>query len=324
VYTRDRSGQLTPVASYPTGGRGKGAGLGSQGAVVLSPGGSLLFAVNAGSNDVSMFLARGRELTLIDRIASGGEQPISVTYRRGLLYVLNSPNLSGFVVERWGLRPLEGSTQPLDASAAPVQIAFDPSGTLLVVTEKAGNAIVTFQVAENGRAGPGLAHPSAGTTPFGFAFPHEHIGPFSRERLIVSDAFGGAPNASAVSSYSLFGSGRIETKTAIAPTTQTAACWVVTTANGRYAYTSNTGSGSVSGFAIGRDGTLAPLNGDGRTGVTGDGSSPIDMAIAGDFLYAVDSGTHRISGFRVGSDGGLSPIAGTDGLPDAAVGLAAR
>ena len=58
VWDRADDGSLTPAGSYATGGLGSGAGLGSQGAIILSKDNRWLFAVNAGSNDISSF--RGR------------------------------------------------------------------------------------------------------------------------------------------------------------------------------------------------------------------------------------------------------------------------
>jgi 6-phosphogluconolactonase (cycloisomerase 2 family) len=98
----------------------------------------------------------------------------------------------------------------------------------------------------------------------------------------------------------------------------------VVTKNGRFTYTSNTGSASISGYRVGHDGSLALLDADGVTGQTGPG--PIDMALTRSSrqLYSLNSGDGTISGFRVGADGSLSPIGGASGLPAAATGLAAR
>src|SRR3954453_14492895 len=49
------NGVLVPAGTYPTGGAGLGAGLGSQGAVTLSADETRLAVVNAGSDDVSVF-----------------------------------------------------------------------------------------------------------------------------------------------------------------------------------------------------------------------------------------------------------------------------
>ena len=52
-FERGFDGSLTQVASFLTGGAGTGAGLGSQGA--LDPTHDLLLAVNAGSDELSVF-----------------------------------------------------------------------------------------------------------------------------------------------------------------------------------------------------------------------------------------------------------------------------
>lgn len=62
-----------------------------------------------------------------------------------------------------------------------------------------------------------------------------------------------------------------------APTYQFAACWLVVTDNGRFAYTANAASASISGFSIGVDGSLSLLNAHGVTGVAGAGAA--DMAL---------------------------------------------
>src|SRR5439155_6940918 len=128
------------------------------------------------------------------------------------------------------------------------------------------------------------------------------------DHLIVSEAFAGAIDQSAVSSYEV--DDTVEPITVSAGTTETAACWIVVTGNGRFAYTSNTGSGSISVYRLGHDGELSLLDADGRTGVTGPG--PIDLALSrgSRFLYSLNSGDHTISGFRVGADGSLTPIGG--------------
>src|ERR1700758_3353147 len=101
VYRRDSSGNLTYSSSVPTGGTGAGTGsdpLSSQGSLTLESG--LLFAVNAGSNDVSMFAVRGADLVLLDRKPSGGQKPVSIAVNGIHVYVVNAggtPNVSGFI-----------------------------------------------------------------------------------------------------------------------------------------------------------------------------------------------------------------------------------
>src|SRR2546423_5091107 len=51
VFRRESDGSLSPAGRFTTGGTGTGAGLGSQGAVVLH--GDRLFAVDAGSDQIT-------------------------------------------------------------------------------------------------------------------------------------------------------------------------------------------------------------------------------------------------------------------------------
>jgi 6-phosphogluconolactonase (cycloisomerase 2 family) len=100
---------------------------------------------------------------------------------------------------------------------------------------------------------------------------------------------------------------------------------VVVTANGRYAYTTNAGSGSVSGYAVGRDGHLRLLDADGQTGLTGPGSGPADAALSrnSQFLYVLAGGSHQVVAFQIQADGSLRHL-GQVSVPAGAVGLAAR
>lgn len=330
VFDRTVDGMLGEAVSYATGGTGTGGGLGNQGALVLSRNGRWLFTVNAASNDISVFAVEPTGLRFVDIIGSGGVMPISLTVDKNLLYVLNAggsagaeDNISGFIVAQDGtLLPLPGSTRQLSAASTdPAQIAFTPDSNVLVVTEKATNNILTYTVGPDGYAtGPNIYF-SAGTTPFGFAFG-------KRGQLFVSEAFGGAPGASAVSSYIVHPDGVLELVSPSVGTTQTAACWVVVTKGGRFAYDTNAGSGSVSGFRIGFDGAITLLDADGRTGVTGDGTAPLDMALStnGKYLYTLNSGDSTIGAFLVDGKGGLTLIEAdaAAGLPAGANGLAAQ
>jgi 6-phosphogluconolactonase (cycloisomerase 2 family) len=322
IFTRAANGTLTPAGTVSTDGLGTGGGLGNQGGLVLSEGNRFLFAVNAGSNEISVLRLRPQGLSLVDVVPSGGEMPISLTVHRRLLYVLNAGgdgNITGFRIRSNGqLAPISDSTRPLSgAGVGPAQIQFSPDGDLLVVTEKNTNLIDTYTVGANGRANGPTPQPSAGQTPFGFAFG-------GRERLFVSEAFGGAVDQSAVSSYGVADNGDLTALDPSVGTTETAACWVVVTPNNRFVYTTNTGSGSISGYHIAPDGDLTLLDEDGRTGVTGDGSSPIDAAIGGRrFLYVLLAGTDSIAVFQIESDGSLTSLPGVDGLPDGSNGLAA-
>jgi len=315
VFDRAADGTLTAAGSYSTGGLGTGAGLGSQGSIILSRGGQRLFAVNAGSNSISELRVTHEGLQLVATVGSGGSTPISLTYLHHLLYVLNAGgagNITGFVAKGNSLTPLAGSTRPLGAgSSGPAQVSFTPSGDALVVTEKTSQTIDTYAVGKSGVAGSPVVSPSAGATPFGFDFDQHG-------NLLVSEAGGSA------SSYAV-GSGGATVISGAVPTHQGAPCWLIASKDGRFAYTANAGSGTISGFSVAENGVIALLDSNGVTANLGVGSHPLDEAVSanGRFLYNLTDGKHEITGFLLGEDGSLTQVGAIGGLPVGADGLAA-
>jgi 6-phosphogluconolactonase len=157
---------------------------------------------------------------------------------------------------------------------------------------------------------------SSTPTPFGFSVGKEGI-------IYVSEAAGGAPGASVVSSYHVNENGTIELVTGSVSAGQTAACWVAATANEKYIYASNTGSSNLSSFTPVK-GQLSVL--EAVAGTTGAGSATIDAALSvnSKFLYVLSSGVNTITVFEVASDGGLDQVQTVTGLPASTVGMAAK
>jgi len=323
VWERASNGALVAVGAVPTGGTGTGTGLGSQGALTLSGNHRWLYAVNPGSDEVSVFRVHGTHLTLVEVASSGGDMPISVTARGRLVYVLNAGgdgNIQGFRRAHSGiLDPIPGSNEPLSQAApAPAQIGFSPDRERLVVTEKGTNRITFYEVGPDGAASSPHWRSSSGETPFGFEFTRDGT-------LVVSEAFGGAPDASVTSSYRFRPNGNLRIVDGSVATTETAACWVAITGDGRYAYVTNTGSGSVSGYRISGNGELTLLDTDGVTASTGAGSSPLDAAFdrSSEHLYVLLAGTDEIAILGAMADGSLDHLGAVTSLPNGAVGLAA-
>ena len=321
VYARAADGTLSFFKSFSTGGAGMGTGpdpLGSQGALVLGRWGRLLFAVNAGSNDISVFEVHGLRLRLLDKEPSWGKMPVSIAVHGRLVYVLNAggtPNIQGFLITPFGgrLLHLNGSARDLagGTSASAAEIAFSPDGDVLMVTEKGTNKLDTWSVDDFGYAHHPKTTDSSGATPFGFTFVHRFA--------IVSEA-----GPSALSSYEVDDDGELELQTASLGDTQAANCWVIATRDGHYAYTTNTGTGTISSYLVSRDGSLSLLNA--IAGNTGAGTAPIDMALSNDsrFLYVRDGLKGMVDGFEVADDGSLTPVGSAGGVPPGAQGLAAR
>src|SRR5881296_1982082 len=315
VFARGADGRLTAAGTVSTGGTGTGASLGSQSAVTLSDDGRWLFAVNAGSNDVSVFSVSPAGLALASRTASGGTLPISLTVHGNVLYVLNAGgdgNISGFTLGSSGaLTPIAGATLALSGSnVGPAEVQFSPDGNSLVVTEKNTNRLDLYAVDANGVASGPTTTASAGATPFGFAFGHRH-------ELFVSEAAGSA------SSYVLDARGIVTLVSGAVSTHRGAPCWAVVTADGRFGFTGN-GAGSVSAFAIAPDGAISLVDADGGTAVIGAGVNDIALSNNSRYLYVLQtSGAQAIHAFRVQADGHLTALGPIAGLPAGTRGLAA-
>jgi 6-phosphogluconolactonase len=310
VFDRAASGALTFAGTTEIGGKGSGSNLGSQGSLILSSTKQLLFAVDAGSNQISVVaVGANGQLTPVSVSSSGGVDPVSLTSTGSRLYVVNAgdsshaANVTGFQVASDGsLHPIANSTQPLSAAnPAPAEIHANPGGGTLIVTEKTTNMIDSYRIRSNGSLSQPTFTPSTGSEPFGFAF-----NPVQTSQFVVSDAFGGAPNAGAVTAYQLH-NGKVTLEEGPVADNQTAPCWVAITSNGSFAYTANTGSGTVSGYSIGQNGALTLLS---SNASTGSGSLPGELGLAENsrLLYVLDPGTATLSAFRVQNNGSLLPV----------------
>jgi 6-phosphogluconolactonase len=95
---RNQDGSLTRLEEVSTGGLGSGPiplpppiggpnPLDSQDALIATPNGRFLLAVNPGSNEVSVLDIRGEGLVLTDKVSSNGEFPVSLSIHGNLVYV---------------------------------------------------------------------------------------------------------------------------------------------------------------------------------------------------------------------------------------------
>ncbi|MEY2917817.1 MAG: hypothetical protein RIS73_1531 [Bacteroidota bacterium] len=321
-YVRAFDGKLTYSTAYATGGTGTGGGLGNQGAVILKEDDdNVLLAVNPGSNSISSFNVSGNGLQLRSTVNSGGMRPVSITQHDNIVYVLNAGgtgNISGFKLGNNNkLTPIANSERALSSSASgAAQISFVNEGRVLVITEKATNKIITYTVNEWGM--PGTMHfiTSANATPFGFDAG-------KNGNIFVSEAAGGAAGASTLSSYHVYNNGVITLTEGPVGANQSAACWVVITDNGKYAYTTNTASNNISNFNVSRNtGNLSVNTAIAATTDMG----PIDAALSNNskYLYIVNTGSHTIGAYAVANNGSLSSVQIIAGLPVGSTGLAAR
>ncbi|MEY9853295.1 DNA-binding beta-propeller fold protein YncE [Leifsonia sp. EB41] len=306
AYDRAGDGSLHQAGTYPTGGLGGAlAGsvvdhLASQGSLVLDRG--LLYAVNAGSNTVTVFAVHGDQLVRREVIGSGGTFPVSVTAHGGLVYVLNARaggSVQGFVrvadflvrIPVWN-RPLGlDPTLTPEFTHTPGQVAFTPDGSKVVVTTKGNSsAIDVFGVDRLGGLSAHLVtnvEPNA--VPFAVSFD-------AGGNLVVTEA-----NTNAVATFAIAPSGAV-TPIANAATGQAATCWIVR--DGSAFYASNAASATLSGYLDAGAGGLTAL------GNTATGAGTVDATVTADgrYLYVQTGAAGVVDGFRVNPGGGLTSV----------------
>jgi 6-phosphogluconolactonase len=344
----------------------------------------------------SFRVGRDGALTFADRVFSGGLFPNSLTVRKrdrddddrgrghdedrndrgDLLYVLNAggpepsaaicqvtpdtantPNVTGFRVDRAGhMNPID-STQPIDPGPptgsgencpptlfpfetrcglnapsfprSPAEVRFTPSGDQLLVTVKGTNSIYVFRIDEDGRAGdhPTITQASPPAVPSFFGFTFDKKG-----RLLVAELFGSGTTvptlgAGALSSFTITGNGHLQSISSHVNDGGTAACWIaLEPINGRFAFVANNlGDFRISSYTVANSGAVT-LNGN---GIAATGAGPNDLAVAHEgsnsWLYVVNALTGTVGAFHINGDGSLTPIMGGGGLPASrsAQGLAA-
>jgi len=317
AYKRNSDGSLTEGQTFPTGGRGSGGlsdPLGSQGSLTLTTNHFFLLAVNAGSGEISVFGVLGDHLFLASKTPCGGSEPVAVAEHGDLVYVVNAggtSNVTGFRLDFDGrLTPIPNSTTFLTtANSGASSLSFSPDGHFLLVTEKLTNNVDAFAVHTDGTLSAIVVNSIAAPGLFGVLFaPNGTV-------LVTATGPSGSTGDSTISSFAVHSNGTLSVTSASVPTDATATCWHVVTPDGHFVYTSNPGSGTISGFKLATNGSLTPIDST-IVATLPAGSSNLDIGITADgkFLYTLDAGTGKVSIFAVNADGTLTSLGEVAGL----------
>lgn len=357
VFHRAPDGRLSRAGSVATGGTGSGSFEDTSNGLVLGSAQGeaapnnligahkLLFATNAGSNTISVFRVHGADLELVEVQNSRGEKPVSVTVNRGLLYVLNSgefnddliddegkvipncttgrlPSVTGFRVHSSGrLTPIPNSTRRLsgDRFSGCAQVSFDPSGRVLVVTERtavnppsannrvpAGDEglINSFVVNDDGTLGQHRLIDATGQGPFGFTFNKYGA-------LLTTEQFDGpdGPGRGAAAGYLVNANGTLERTSGSVANGGTDTCWFVVTDDGRYGFTTSFfPDARISSYRVRPNGSLRLLDATANTGKVRKGASDMSLSRDSKYLYQLNSFNGTINAFAVGDDASLEFI----------------
>jgi 6-phosphogluconolactonase (cycloisomerase 2 family) len=308
---------LRRKGTYRTGGKGGVLNgsvadhVASQGALALDRDRNLLYAVNAGSDTLTVFGVHGESLSRLQVISTGGDFPVSVTSHGNAVYVLNARDggsIQGYLrlgsrlvkVVSWHRNlNLPITTDSNEFTHTPGQIPFTPDGNRLIVTTKAStNTVEVFGV--DRLSGPS-SRPAAtvldGAVPFAVDFD-------SAGRAVIAEA---GPNA--VATFTINRDNKLTQVSSIA-TGQAATCWIAG-ANGVF-YASNAGSGSVTAVQDSH-GTLT------AQGNTATAAGSVDVATSpdGSRLYTQGGADGTLVSFKIGNHGALSPL-GSVTVPNSA------
>ncbi len=334
AFARGMDGSLTKMGTFPTGGKGTGVKrlpkmeadngidpLVSNASLLLSCNGRMLFACNAGSGTVTCFqVGMDGKPVAVGMTATGGTGPNGVAMHGDLVYVANAGNpakaeaasVVGFRCDPNGkLVMLSDSARPLsDTKAHPAHAVFSPKGDFLLVTELMTNKITVYRVGASGQLSKPAAMDSCGKDPFGVCF----TGPY---RFVVTEAQGGAKmggkEKGSVSAYMLGTDGMVTPVSKEVGNKQTAPCWAQATCDGRFVFSSNTDSGTISCYMLNAEDGSLKLGKEVAAMMKpekGETSGPTDSGLSrdGKFFYQLYAGTGTVAAYRIEKNGDLTLI----------------
>jgi Lactonase, 7-bladed beta-propeller len=323
-HSDGRLSQRGTVATGGLGGQSQGAAvdeLASQDSLVYDASHRLLFAVNAGSDSLSVLSDQGSHLRLVQVLSSGGTFPDSVAVHGDLVYVLDAGGhgtVTGYRILADRLFPLPGSSRSLSLAnttppnflTSPGQVGFSPDGSELIVTTKAStSSLDLFGVGLSGllSAQPTVT-PDPGNVPFSFTSTPSG-------QLAVAEA-----GNSTLHVYAFGPDSSVTSLSPSVPDGQAALCWI--TAAGGFYYVANAGSNDISAYSVSSNGTPSLV---GTTGVVATtDAGPIDMASSSDgrVLYVEAGGAGAVDEFAVAADGSLTDLGSVAGLGAGIEGIA--
>jgi 6-phosphogluconolactonase (cycloisomerase 2 family) len=226
--------------------------------LIENPEGTLLFAVNSGSNSIAVFFINSDgSLTAVDGspFPSGGSDPVSLGLNGNILTVVNKdqdpaqndnlvlPNYTTFSVSRNGaLTPIPGSTVSVAYGSSPSQALIASRGSVVFGADFLGGLLQSFRLDEDGRLrqNPPQALPDSVFT--GQTAPHGPLGMRTYPNLPI--LYVDITLISEVAVYTYDRRGKLSFVRAVTDS-GAAPCWAVVNRAGTRLYATNTGDNSI-------------------------------------------------------------------------------
>jgi 6-phosphogluconolactonase (cycloisomerase 2 family) len=268
AFRNDGSGSPVFLGSTPAGGRGVYDGTFALGPfdsdqnLIVNAEGTLLFAVNSGSNSIAVFHITRDGLQAVEGspFPSGGSDPVSLGLKDDVLTVVNKdqdpaqnsnlvqPNYTTFrVLPNGVLVPIEHSTVSVAYGSSPSQALIASRGPFVFGADFLGGLLQSLRLDEDGRLrqNPPQGLPNSVFTDQ--SAPHLPLGMRTHPSLRI--VYVDITPISKIAVYRYDERGRLFFVRAVADS-GAAPCWAVVNHTGTRLYATNTGDNSVSVYDL--------------------------------------------------------------------------
>ena len=243
--------------------------------LVENPSGTLLFAVNSGSNTVAVFdIQPDGSLIPIhgSPFPSGGSDPVSVGLKDDTLVVVNKgqdpaqagtaagailPNYTTFNVSPGGeLTPVPNSTVSVAVGSSPSQAVIGSRGSVVFGADFLGGLVQSFRLDPNGALDQNLPQALPDSIFTGLTGGHLPLGMRTHPTLPI--LYVDITPVSKVAVYTYDPQGRLTFVRAV-PDAGAAPCWAVVNHEGTRLYVTNTGDNSIEVYSLADPLNPAPI-----------------------------------------------------------------
>ena len=268
TFLNNGTGTPTFLGSIPAGGIGvfdKTFALGpfdSDQNLIVNPEGTLLFAVNSGSNTIAVFHITGTGLEPVEGspFPSGGSDPVSLGLTGKILTVVNKdqdpaqnsnlvqPNYTTFQVSPDGqLTPVDESTISVAYGSSPSQALAASQGPFVFGADFLGGLLQSFRIDQNGRLHQNLPQALPESVFAGLTGAHEPLG--LRTHPFLPILYVDITPISEVAVYRYDERGELSFVRAV-PDSGAAPCWATVNHTGTRLYATNTGDNSIAVYDL--------------------------------------------------------------------------